>query len=695
MTEPAPPTGARASLFVALALVLLALGGLLLVAGPAVSPAHGAEPAACQPVTDVGLDVAPGAVYTGTAVVFTATVLTGSLPVTYTWAFGDASPAVTDASDTPVFTVSHSYTATGVFSVTLSTWNTCTVPPLTTTVRVTVTPRPCLPPAGLSLTYTPTQVYAHQQVLFAGEIATASLPLTYTWDFGDWTTPLTGTSTALLLTATHTFSTAQDYTVTLSARSLCAITPTRKAVTLTVAPCGPISGTRITYGPTGARPGEAISFSVEVTGGSPPWVYEWAFGDGQTGQGEVVTHTYSALTSVLSYTVVLTAANPCSQRSTSVVVGLQLPLRHVLVPIVGRAVSPAQGEAHLGYGANVACAGNASYLADMGFDWAKGFATWDRGGPPYSWGDVDNQLREFLLHAPNVLVRVSGRTSETAPPVSAADRAAFRSYVQALAKHVSDTWRTHGLKAVAYEIWNEPNLDYEWGGSPNAAQYTALLKEAYQGVKAGDPRAIVVSAGLATTGGSLTSSPAELAEALAQAREFYDAVEVVWDLTFLRQMYANGARGYFDALGSHPYGGRDAPDKAPKQASGPIYFRRAEEQHQVMVQNGDPAPVWATEFGWVLNTDCGLGEHNWMKVSEAQQASYLAGAYAYADEHWPWMGPMFLFDLDFGTVSWYDRCDPMRWYSILYRENPADGGAPILFRQAFSALRDMSKESAW
>jgi hypothetical protein len=85
-----------------------------------------------------------------------------------------------------------------------------------------------------------------------------------------------------------------------------------------------------------------------------------------------------------------------------------------------------------------------------------------------------------------------------------------------------------------------------------------------------------------------------------------------------------------------------------------------------------------------------------MEVSEAQQAQYLAEAFAYADEQWPWMGPMFLFNMDFATVSWYAECDTMRWYSVTYRENPQDpGNSPILPRQAFFSLRDLPKRSAW
>jgi hypothetical protein len=361
----------------------------------------------------------------------------------------------------------------------------------------------------------------------------------------------------------------------------------------------------------------------------------------------------------------------------------------ICLPLVARG-SP--DVAHLGYGASIASADHVSSLTVMGFDWAKGFVRWNEAGagPSFNWAAVDNQLRQFVPAVSNVLLRLDRPPPPGIgfPPISPGDLAAFHSFARALALHVSGTWRSQGLQAVAYEIWNEPNLDYEWGGPPNAAQYTALLKAGYEGVKEGDAQAYVVSAGMATTGGS--------AENLALARRLYGAVEVVPDLTFLRGMYSNGAKGYLDALGSHPYGGPDSPDTAPGDATGPIYFRRAEEQRQVMLDWGDASPVWATEFGWVLETWCYLGEHEWQEVSEAQQAEYLAAAYAYADENWAWMGPMFVFNLDFATVDWYELCDTMRWYSITYREDPDDpGNNPILRRQAFFVLRDMPKNSDW
>ena len=37
------------------------------------------------------------------------------------------------------------------------------------------------------------------------------------------------------------------------------------------------------------------------------------------------------------------------------------------------------------------------------------------------------------------------------------------------------------------EVFNEPNLPYEWGGAPDPGAYARLLAAAYNGVKRADP----------------------------------------------------------------------------------------------------------------------------------------------------------------------------------------------------------------
>jgi hypothetical protein len=235
----------------------------------------------------------------------------------------------------------------------------------------------------------------------------------------------------------------------------------------------------------------------------------------------------------------------------------------------------------------------------------------------------------------------------------------------------------------AYEIGNEPNLDWTWSEgapgleNPNPYEYTAVLKRANECIKAVQPEALVIASGMATTG---PFSP-DLQ---------HPAYPTVWnDLLFIDAMYDAGAKGHFDALGSHPHGFAYSPAEAPSEANSGLVFRRAEQQRAIMEAHGDEeTPIWATEWGWLLEEpacqDEWVQEGRWWQVVPAElQASYVRGALEYATLYWPWMDVMFQFNLDFSTVPWYAPCEPMRYYAIT---NP--DGSP---RLAYLALRDMPR----
>jgi hypothetical protein len=131
----------------------------------------------------------------------------------------------------------------------------------------------------------------------------------------------------------------------------------------------------------------------------------------------------------------------------------------------------------------------------------------------------------------------------------------------------------------------------------------------------------------------------------------------------MQQMYNAGAKGYFDAFGSHPYAYGLAPDQSHPDG---LSFDRVADQYEVMVANGDAdTPIWITEVGWVLQTHWDLGEHASIGVTQAQQAQYMTQAYTMVQTEWPFVQALFLFNLDFSTVPWYPATEPMRWYAIL------------------------------
>jgi len=296
-------------------------------------------------------------------------------------------------------------------------------------------------------------------------------------------------------------------------------------------------------------------------------------------------------------------------------------------------------------GVNLADLSMAYLINDMGFGWGKGYVNWGTVEPErgkFRWIDPDNVVKALGDQNVKILLRVHSspewaRPSNsmfTNPPNNAAN---FANFLTELATRYKG-------KVAAYEIWNEPNLNYEWGNQrPDPAAYTELLKAAYTAIKAADPAALVISGGVATTGNGSSTA--------------------YGDLAFIEGMYKAGAKGYFDALGSHPYTFGRPPDQVDPDG---LSLSRVADQHAIMKKYGDGAtPIWITEFGWVLQSNWDLGEHQKAAVSEAQQAQYLVEAYRKIQRDWPFVEAAFLFNLDFSTVAWYPSAEPMRWYAIL------------------------------
>jgi hypothetical protein len=145
------------------------------------------------------------------------------------------------------------------------------------------------------------------------------------------------------------------------------------------------------------------------------------------------------------------------------------------------------------------------------------------------------------------------------------------------------------------EVWNEPNVSCGWAGAPSPTRYAALLQDAYRAAKSVRPDVPVLFGGLAQFN---PSSPAD--------RGYID---------FLREAFAAGAAGYFDALALHPY---------PLPADRRDYRERmltliARARRVVRAGRHRPMPVWVTEIG--LSTE-GNGA-----VSEAMQAGRLDRLY--------------------------------------------------------------------
>lgn len=151
-------------------------------------------------------------------------------------------------------------------------------------------------------------------------------------------------------------------------------------------------------------------------------------------------------------------------------------------------------------------------------------------------------------------------------------------------------------KVDAFEIWNEPDLGNYKENRPTPAQYTRLLKTAYEAIKSVNPDATVA-------GGALTAMKA-----------IYGAED------FLKGMLSAGAHNYMDVFSFHPYvHGRYYPD----EYSGKSVFDNIETVEYWLNQAGATnMPIWLTEVGYY---DDGGTQYR----TEDDQAAALARMGAY------------------------------------------------------------------
>ncbi|MHB1296629.1 MAG: cellulase family glycosylhydrolase [Anaerolineae bacterium] len=321
------------------------------------------------------------------------------------------------------------------------------------------------------------------------------------------------------------------------------------------------------------------------------------------------------------------------------------------------------------------------HIRGMGFTWVKQQVEWFRFNPApgvYDWGSLDRLVDSASANGIKVMfsvvkapgwARPAGDTDQGPP----SDPNTYGTFMREMAA------RYQG-RVQAYEIWNEQNLYYEWGGLGNklsAAKYVELLKVAYNAVKSVDPGAVVISGALTPTGVN-------------------DGNIAIDDRTYLEQMYQAGFSRYCDAVGAHPSGYNNPPDadwtnwsdpNAPQFKGHPSFFFRGivESYRNIMVRHGDGGKrIWCTEFGWASVENLGVGPAAGYAYaadnSEAEQAQYIVRAYQMG-KSWGWVGPMFLWNLNFAPVS--GAADEKAAFGIVR----ADWSQ----RPAYSALANMGK----
>ena len=169
--------------------------------------------------------------------------------------------------------------------------------------------------------------------------------------------------------------------------------------------------------------------------------------------------------------------------------------------------------------------------SEAGADWIKYQVVMGGGGAPDLGGVIG------AAHGAGLKVLIGA--------IGDRGRAPDTGYHSEYAAQVSSIAR-QGADAI--EVWNEPNLDREWGGGGagrvNPDTYVNLLKLSYNAIKSANGGTMVIAAASAPTGYAGGNCRGDVCD----------------DNRFLERVYAAGGTNYMDCQGAHFNGSPHPPD---------------------------------------------------------------------------------------------------------------------------------------
>jgi polysaccharide biosynthesis protein PslG len=248
-------------------------------------------------------------------------------------------------------------------------------------------------------------------------------------------------------------------------------------------------------------------------------------------------------------------------------------------------------------------------------DWSE---VQPNGPSSFDWGTLDQTVSSIMAAGMSADLIIDGcpqwaatsdsNTGSAPTPASPAQYATFAAQVAA---------RFAPAGVNDFEIWNEPNITEFWQPAPNPQAYTAILKAAYPAIKKVAPSATVISGGLSpATSDGMNISP----------------------IDFVKAMYADGAKGNFDALGFHPYSFPATPDGYETWSGWSQMSETSPSVRSVMASYGDSGKkIWITEYGAPSSGPDGIGQ-------AAQSASLTQAIYKARSSSW--IGALYLYTWD-------------------------------------------------
>jgi hypothetical protein len=215
-----------------------------------------------------------------------------------------------------------------------------------------------------------------------------------------------------------------------------------------------------------------------------------------------------------------------------------------------------------------------------------------RQGQPIDFSQTDRlvaaaaraKLRVFptIVRAPGWAT--GGDEREGAVPRDPSTYAGFVAEVVRRYGRGGSFWATAGVPVLpifSWQVWNEPDIGRYWQGNPWPSTYVTLLRAAGPAIKAVDPQAQVVAAGLTN-------------------KSWVD----------LRKLYDAGAKGLFDAAAIHPFSRR------PTNVVKIVRLART-----VMRNHGEAGkPLVLSEISWSSGKGRSTLNYGWETTERGQAA---------------------------------------------------------------------------
>ncbi len=271
-------------------------------------------------------------------------------------------------------------------------------------------------------------------------------------------------------------------------------------------------------------------------------------------------------------------------------------------------------------------------IQKLGVTWIRIDISWadiqPKSSAQYDWNNLDRVILTAKAHN----LRVLGTIAYTPPWAgaklcNASDKCEPESNAQ-FANFAATVAKRYSVMGVQdWEIWNEPNLATFWLPAPSPHQYTELLKATYPAIKQVEPNATIISGGL----GDLDNNPTSVNQQ-----------------TFLANMYSDGAKPFFDALGFHPYSFPALPTYVANWSGWSMMNDIPNSIRSIMTDNGDASKrIWITEYGAPTNGPGAIATPDNFNlnnspdhVSEALQSEMLTQS-VNIYKNTPWIGGYF------------------------------------------------------